>query len=64
LLTFIDAMQNGQNFQQLFLRPLSKFGGKVRNIFLNSTFQSRPNFISFHLVHEWNLSLCVNIAVT
>ncbi len=29
LLTFVDAMQIGQNLRQLLLRPLTKFGGKV-----------------------------------
>jgi hypothetical protein len=31
--------------------------------FFNSTFSARPNFISFCLVHEQILSLCMNIAV-
>jgi hypothetical protein len=57
-------MQNGQKLSQLFLRPLTKFGGKVRKILLNSTFQSRPNFVSFCLFHNQNLSLCTNISVT
>jgi hypothetical protein len=29
LLTFIKAMQNAQNLQQILLLPLLKFGGKV-----------------------------------
>jgi hypothetical protein len=32
--------------------------------FLNSAFMFRLNFILFHLAHEQNLSVCVNIAVT
>ncbi len=49
---------------QLSIRPLLKFVSKVQKNFCNSNFQSRPNFVSFHLVHEQNLLLCTNIAVT
>ena len=31
---------------------------------LNSTFWRRANFILFHLIHEWNLLLCINVALT
>ncbi len=33
-------------------------------IFIYSTCQSWPNFVPFHLVHQWNLSPCMNFAVT
>jgi hypothetical protein len=33
LLTFIDAMQNGQNLRQILLQPSSKFGAKDQKIF-------------------------------
>jgi hypothetical protein len=33
LLTFVHAVQNGQNLRQLLLRPARKFGGKVQKIF-------------------------------
>jgi hypothetical protein len=38
LLTFIQAMQNAQNLQQILLLPLLKFGGKVPNIFCTQPF--------------------------
>ncbi len=34
-----------------------------RNSFLTLTFQSQPNFVPFHLVHERNLWLSTNVVV-
>ncbi len=48
-----------QNCQDTYQNLVVKF-----ERFLNSTFQSRPNFIPFCLAHEQNLSLCRNVTVT
>jgi hypothetical protein len=47
-----------------FIMALIKLWQSSSKDFLNSTFMSRLNFIFFHLAHEQNLSLCMNIAVT
>jgi hypothetical protein len=59
-ISLISSMQNGQNLSQLLFRTLTKFGGKVQNIFELRLF----NFVPFHLVQYQNLSLFANIAVT
>ncbi len=46
------SMKKGQNLTQLLQHPLTKFGGKITNDFLNSKLQPQPNFIPFHLVYE------------
>ncbi len=47
-----------------WLKPLSKFGDSVQKIFRTLNFLSRPNFNSFHLVHDQILSLSTKIAIT
>jgi hypothetical protein len=51
-------MQNEQNFSQLMLRPLMKFGCKAQKV------HSEPHFVPFCLIHERNLLPRTHIPVT
>ncbi len=60
LFCLLLSIQNGWNLRELLLRPFTK----CSKDFLNSTFWSWLNYVRFHLNHEQNLSLSMNIAVT
>ncbi len=68
-LTFVHAVQNGQNLSKLLLRPLLKFGGKVQKIFWTHAFslgQILYQFIVFtnKIFHSaWILELPCNLWV-
>jgi hypothetical protein len=52
---------------QLFLAAWAGSTGQcsvyLSEMSMNITFWSWPNFVTFHLVHERNILLCINIAV-
>jgi len=62
LATFVHAKRT--IFKPTLDRTLNEIWQSNLKDFLNLNITSQPNFTLFHLVHEQNHSLCMNIAVT